>query len=254
MNTIPDSGPRPTTPCCASKRAMNDSSPAPRDSPTVQKEILADLAQGPASLCHDPLLQRLAGAARADLRRRLWRAVHRPRRGKCDIAGNRGQPAIRGPPFADAALHRPRPHKLRRSRRSGRRRALHGTRQHSRIQLLVDSILPGLSDLDSQLTRETLLAQAVEANVRWTMRQILESPEGRERQTEGRREARRRDLRNRNGPRAISRMSGERCPRSRSQISPAIDSLKRLRTRRPSGIATRCRRLGSRARDAGCSR
>src|SRR4029077_6426861 len=34
---------------------------------------------------------------------------------------------------------------------------VHGTRQHSRIQLLVDSILPGLSDLDSQLTRETLL-------------------------------------------------------------------------------------------------
>jgi len=62
---------------------------------------------------------------------------------------------------------------------------VHGTRQHSRIQLLVDSILPGLSDLDSQLTRETLLEQAVEANVRWSMRQILETPEGRERQTEG---------------------------------------------------------------------
>ena len=30
-----------------------------------------------------------------------------------------------------------------------------------------------------------MLAQAVEANVRWTMRQILETPEGRERQTEG---------------------------------------------------------------------
>src|SRR5512132_22871 len=62
---------------------------------------------------------------------------------------------------------------------------VHGTREHSRIQLLVDSILPGLSDLDSQLTRETLLEQAVEANVRWSMRQILETPEGRERQTEG---------------------------------------------------------------------
>jgi carbonic anhydrase len=63
---------------------------------------------------------------------------------------------------------------------------LHGTRQHSRIQLLVESILPGLSDLDPQLTPEAMLAQAVEANVRWTMRQILESPEGRERQVEGR--------------------------------------------------------------------
>jgi carbonic anhydrase len=62
---------------------------------------------------------------------------------------------------------------------------LHGTRQHSRIQLLVDSILPGLADLDPQLASEAMLAQGVEANVRWSMRQILETPEGRERQAEG---------------------------------------------------------------------
>jgi carbonic anhydrase len=62
---------------------------------------------------------------------------------------------------------------------------LRGTRQHSRIQLLVECILPGLEDLDLQLTPEAMLAEAVEANVRWTMRQILETPEGRERQTEG---------------------------------------------------------------------
>jgi carbonic anhydrase len=58
---------------------------------------------------------------------------------------------------------------------------LHGSRQHSRIQLLVDYILPALAELNP----ESMLAQAVEANVRWSMRQILESPEGRERQTEG---------------------------------------------------------------------
>ena len=62
---------------------------------------------------------------------------------------------------------------------------LHGARQPSRIQLLVDCILPGLIDLDLQLNPEAMLAQAVEANVRWSMRQILETPEGRERQTEG---------------------------------------------------------------------
>lgn len=61
----------------------------------------------------------------------------------------------------------------------------HGTRQLSRIQVLVDRILPGLADLDPQLTPEAMLAQAVEANVRWSMRQILETPEGRERQAEG---------------------------------------------------------------------
>ena len=62
---------------------------------------------------------------------------------------------------------------------------LHGTRQHSRIQLLVDCILPALLDLDTRLTPEMMRAQGIEANVRWSMRQILESPEGRERQTEG---------------------------------------------------------------------
>jgi carbonic anhydrase len=42
---------------------------------------------------------------------------------------------------------------------------LRGKRQHSRIQLLVECILPGLQDLDPQLTPEAMLAQAVEANV-----------------------------------------------------------------------------------------
>jgi carbonic anhydrase len=63
---------------------------------------------------------------------------------------------------------------------------LRGTRQHSRIQLLVECILPALEDLHPQLTPEAMLAQAVEANVRWTMRQILKTPEGEERQVEGR--------------------------------------------------------------------
>jgi len=63
---------------------------------------------------------------------------------------------------------------------------MRGTRQHTRIQILVDSILPGLAEIDPKLTVETMLAQAVEANVRWSMRQILETPEGRERQAEGR--------------------------------------------------------------------
>ena len=63
---------------------------------------------------------------------------------------------------------------------------LHRKRQLSRIQLLVDNILPGLTDIDVQLAPEALLSQAVEANVRWTMRQILETPEARAQQAEGR--------------------------------------------------------------------
>jgi len=62
---------------------------------------------------------------------------------------------------------------------------LRGTRHHSRIQILVDCILPGLGALDPELTPEAMLSQAIEANVRWSMRQILETPEGRERQAAG---------------------------------------------------------------------
>ncbi len=53
-----------------------------------------------------------------------------------------------------------------------------GVQHHSRIQILVDSILPGMPDFDPQLPTEKILAQAVEANVRWTIRQLSETPEG----------------------------------------------------------------------------
>lgn len=59
-------------------------------------------------------------------------------------------------------------------------------RQLSRIQILVDSILPGLPAFDPQLSPKARLAEAVESNVRWTVRQILESPEGQARLAEGR--------------------------------------------------------------------
>ena len=62
----------------------------------------------------------------------------------------------------------------------------HGSRERSRIQLLVDGLLPGLAGIDPELDPKVRLAQAVEANVRWTMAQILESPEGQARAAEGR--------------------------------------------------------------------
>jgi carbonic anhydrase len=62
----------------------------------------------------------------------------------------------------------------------------HGARERSRIQLLLQSLLPGLEGIDPQLPPQQQLAYAVEANVRWTMRQILDTPEGRERMAEGR--------------------------------------------------------------------
>src|SRR6266849_802387 len=61
-----------------------------------------------------------------------------------------------------------------------------GVRQRSRIQLLVDNILPALAALDPDLSPSAQLAQAVERNVRWTVRTFNESPEGRARMAEGR--------------------------------------------------------------------
>lgn len=61
-----------------------------------------------------------------------------------------------------------------------------GVLQRSRIQLLVDIILPALDGLDPELPPTARLTRAVESNVRWTVRTILESPEGQARQAEGR--------------------------------------------------------------------
>ena len=67
--------------------------------------------------------------------------------------------------------------------------ALAGTHEgepfRSRVQLLLTSITPGLPPPDAGLPPDEQLSRAVEANVRWTVRQILDAPEGRSRVAEG---------------------------------------------------------------------
>jgi carbonic anhydrase len=63
---------------------------------------------------------------------------------------------------------------------------LYDVQHRSRIQLLVDNIVPGLPEIDEHEAPETQMAQAVEANVRWSMRQLQESPEGSRALEEGR--------------------------------------------------------------------
>ncbi|HZJ17653.1 MAG TPA: carbonic anhydrase [Chthoniobacteraceae bacterium] len=152
--------------------------------PTVQKEILADLAKGQSPYatilsCSDsrvpPELIFDAGFGELFIVR---------------VAGNVLSPEIAGSlQYAGRHLHTPLFVVLGHTSCGAVAAAvdarLRGTRQLSRIQLLVDSILPGLEHLDPQLTPEAMRAQAVEANVRWSMRQILETPEGQERQAEG---------------------------------------------------------------------
>jgi carbonic anhydrase len=60
-----------------------------------------------------------------------------------------------------------------------------GVQFKSRIQILVDSIVPGLPTFGPRVSRVKRLAQAVESNVRATVRRIEDSPEGRARRTEG---------------------------------------------------------------------
>lgn len=54
-----------------------------------------------------------------------------------------------------------------------------------RIEVLLQDILPCLETIDRDAEPALQLKLAVEANVRWTMRQITESPEGRARMEEG---------------------------------------------------------------------
>jgi carbonic anhydrase len=61
-----------------------------------------------------------------------------------------------------------------------------GSREPSRIALLLDRIVPGLADLPAgHPSPRARVDAAVEANVRWSMRQLRETPEGRARMAEG---------------------------------------------------------------------
>lgn len=60
-----------------------------------------------------------------------------------------------------------------------------GTRERSRIEALLQNILPGLQDVDPGLSQDEQMRAAVEANVRWTVSRIMATPEAREREKEG---------------------------------------------------------------------
>jgi carbonic anhydrase len=63
--------------------------------------------------------------------------------------------------------------------------ARHGAQEPSRIALLLENILPGLHNLPRELAPDEEMRTAVEANVRWSMHQLLETPEAKERLVEG---------------------------------------------------------------------
>lgn len=53
-----------------------------------------------------------------------------------------------------------------------------GAQERSRIALLLDRIVPGLAAVDRALPPELQLSAAIEANVRWSMRQSSTHPKG----------------------------------------------------------------------------
>ena len=153
--------------------------------PTVQKDVLADLARGQhpyATIlgCSDsrvpPELVFDAGFGELFIIR---------------VAGNVLGPAIAGTlQYAGSHLHTPLFVVMGHDRCGAVEAALatrlQGTVHRSRIAALLEEILPALDAVDPALPPAELLRAAVEANVRWTVRAIRESPEGAARMAEGR--------------------------------------------------------------------
>ncbi|WP_158543505.1 carbonic anhydrase [Dyella solisilvae] len=61
----------------------------------------------------------------------------------------------------------------------------HSAKESSRIEVLLEDIVPALRNLDGSKSHEALLHEAVEANVRYTMRSLLDTPEVQARLVEG---------------------------------------------------------------------
>lgn len=60
-----------------------------------------------------------------------------------------------------------------------------GVRERSRIERLLDNIMPGLDDISAGASAEDQLHAGIEANVRWSMRQIMDTPEAQARAAQG---------------------------------------------------------------------
>lgn len=152
--------------------------------PTVQKDVLADLARGQQPYatilgCSDsrvpPELVFDAGFGELFVIR---------------VAGNVLGPSIMGTmQYAGSHLHTPLfvvlGHEGCGAVQAALASRLHGARHRSRIEVLLENILPALDGLDEGLPPEILLRRAVEANVRWTVDRIMATPEAKARVAEG---------------------------------------------------------------------
>jgi len=86
--------------------------------------------------------------------------------------------------------------------------AIHrGVQHRSRIQRLLENIIPGLADIEPGLAPDEELQRGVEANVRWSIHQLMATPEAHGRAAEGEMKLVGAVYENRDGARAVLRIS-----------------------------------------------
>jgi carbonic anhydrase len=152
--------------------------------PTIQKEILAELAKGQQPYatilgCSDsrvpPELLFDAGFGELFIVR---------------VAGNVVSPEVFGT-LQYAAVHLRTPlfvvlgHEGCGAVKAALTARFQGARDRSRIERLLENITPGLAGVDAGASPEDMLTAGVEANVRWSMHQLLDTPEAKQRLQEG---------------------------------------------------------------------
>jgi carbonic anhydrase len=152
--------------------------------PTVQKDILAELAKGQQPYatiigCSDsrvpPELVFDAGFGELFVIR---------------VAGNVISPEVAGT-MQYAAVHLRTPlflvlgHEGCGAVQAALAAKFRGVRERSRIERLLENITPGLESISPDASADDQLTAGVEANVRWSMRQIMDTPEAQARAAEG---------------------------------------------------------------------
>ena len=145
--------------------------------PTVCKETLADLARG-----QQPYAT-ILGCSDSRVPPELIFDANFGELFIIRVAGNVISPEVMGSmQYAGAHLHTPLflvlGHEGCGAVKAALESKLNAVEHESRIQILVNNILPGLPEFDPQAAPQEHLAQAIEANVRWSMHQLLETPEG----------------------------------------------------------------------------
>ena len=145
--------------------------------PTVRKEVLAELAKEQRPYAT------IIGCSDSRVPPELLFDAHFGELFIVRVAGNVISPEVMGT-LQYAAVHLRTPlflvlgHEGCGAVQAALARKLEGAQEPSRIDLLLQRIVPGLENVKD-------LAGAVEANVHWSMRQLRETPEGRARMAEG---------------------------------------------------------------------